>query len=116
LVLKALRLSNERKYETYIKASSQRQKAEGKIVEYPVDGIEEDVFRNVRCSKRRFNQQGDFQYLLTMIVAKKFAVLARCTSLTVRLTVQRTYCQLHMRMFKDGDTIFIEPLELKHFQ
>jgi succinate dehydrogenase / fumarate reductase iron-sulfur subunit len=25
-------------------------------------------------------------------------------------------CQLHMRMFKDGDTIFIEPLEQKSFQ
>ena len=26
-----------------------------------------------------------------------------------------TTCQLHMRMFKDGDTITIEPLEQKHF-
>jgi succinate dehydrogenase / fumarate reductase iron-sulfur subunit len=40
-----------------------------------------------------------------------------CT-LTVRLGPDRRVptCQLHMRMFKDGDTIFIEPLELKHFQ
>ena len=26
-----------------------------------------------------------------------------------------TTCQLHMRMFKDDDTIYIEPLEQKHF-
>ena len=27
-----------------------------------------------------------------------------------------TTCQLHMRKFKDGETITIEPLELMHFQ
>jgi hypothetical protein len=44
LLPKALRLSNERKYETYIKIWRQANaKAEGKIVEYPVDGIEEDM-------------------------------------------------------------------------
>ena len=26
-----------------------------------------------------------------------------------------TTCQLHMRMFKDGDTIHIEPFRAKHF-
>ena len=26
-----------------------------------------------------------------------------------------TTCQLHMRMFKDGDTIFIEPFRAKAF-
>jgi succinate dehydrogenase/fumarate reductase-like Fe-S protein len=51
-----------------------------------------------------------------MIVAKEFAVLAPCT-LTVRLGPDRRVptCQLHMRMFKDGDTIFIEPFRAKAF-
>jgi hypothetical protein len=44
LLPKALRLSNERKYETYIKNNKGVANAEGKIVEYPVDGIEEDIF------------------------------------------------------------------------
>jgi succinate dehydrogenase / fumarate reductase iron-sulfur subunit len=52
--------------------------------------------------------KGDLPVSLT-IVAKEFAVLARCTS-TVRHGPDRRVptCQLHMRMFKDGDTIFID--------
>jgi hypothetical protein len=89
LLPKALRLSNERKYETYIKnmASSQRQSSEGKIVE--VDGIEEDMsfLEMLDVLNEGLINKGDLPVSLTTIVAKEFAVLARCTS-TVRPTVQ----------------------------
>jgi hypothetical protein len=81
LLPKALRLSNERKYETYIKIWRQANaKAEGKIVEYPVDGIEEDMsFLKLDVLNEGLINKEIFQYLLTTIVAKEFAVLARCT-------------------------------------
>jgi hypothetical protein len=89
LLPKALRLSNERKYETYIKIWRQANaKTEGKIVEYPVDGIEEDMsFLEMLDVLNEGLINKEILYLLTTIVAKEFAVLARCTS-TVRLTVQ----------------------------
>jgi succinate dehydrogenase / fumarate reductase iron-sulfur subunit len=97
-------------------ASSQQSR--GKIVEYPVDGIEEDMsfLEMLDVLNEGLINKEIFQYLLTTIVAKEFAVLARCTSTVGGPDRRVPTCQLHMRMFKDGDTIFIEPLEQKRFQ
>jgi succinate dehydrogenase/fumarate reductase-like Fe-S protein len=66
-------------------------KAEGKIVEYPVDGIEEDMsfLEMLDVLNEGLINKEIFQYLLTTIVAKEFAVLARCTS-TVRPRSRQT--------------------------
>ena len=52
-----------------------------------------------------------------MIVVKEFVECVLYT-LMVKLTVPDrgiTTCQLHMRMFKDGDTITIEPFRATAF-
>ena len=52
-----------------------------------------------------------------MIVEKGYAECVLCISM-VKLMAQAgrvTTCQLHMRMFKDGDTIHIEPFRAKAF-
>jgi succinate dehydrogenase / fumarate reductase iron-sulfur subunit len=117
LLPKALRLSNERKYETYIKnrqANAKKQK--GKIVEYPVDGIEEDMsfLEMLDVLNEGLINKGDLPVSFDRLSRR---ICGSC-SLYINgeaLVQTGTYCQLHMRMFKDGDTIFIEPFRAKAF-
>ena len=47
---------------------------------------------------------------LIMIVEKEFVVLVRFILMGRRMALKKgTTCQLHMRMFNDGETIYIEP-------
>jgi succinate dehydrogenase / fumarate reductase iron-sulfur subunit len=55
--------------------------------------------------------KGDLPVSLTTIVAKEFAVLARCTRWGPRSRQTRTYLSVAHENVQDGDTIFIEPLE-----
>jgi succinate dehydrogenase/fumarate reductase-like Fe-S protein len=63
-------------------------KTEGKIVEYPVDGIEEDMsfLEMLDVLNEGLINKGDLPVSFDHC-REEFAVLARCTS-TVRLTVQ----------------------------
>jgi succinate dehydrogenase/fumarate reductase-like Fe-S protein len=68
--------------------SSQR-KSRGKIVEYPVDGIEEDMsfLEMLDVLNEGLINKGDLPVSFDHDCREEFAVLARCTS-TVRPTVQ----------------------------
>ena len=93
--------------------------AEGKIVEYPIDGIEPDM---------SFLEMLDI--LNDELIVKGEDTVAFdhdcregiCGMCSLYINGEAhgpdrgvTTCQLHMRMFKDGDTIFIEPFRAKAF-
>ena len=91
----------------------------GQLVDYKVTDISEhmsflemmDVL-NEQIIKKEKNLLH-----LTMIVVKEFAECVRCTSMVKHMVLIRgiTTCQLHMRSFKDGDTIHIEPFRAAAF-
>ena len=93
--------------------------AEGKIVEYPIDGIEPDM---------SFLEMLDI--LNDELIVKGEDTVAFdhdcregiCGMCSLYINGEAhgpdrlvTTCQLHMRKFKDGDTIFIEPFRAKAF-
>ena len=93
--------------------------AEGKIVEYPIDGIEPDM---------SFLEMLDI--LNDDLIVKGEDTVAFdhdcregiCGMCSLYINGEAhgpdrlvTTCQLHMRKFKDGDTIFIEPFRAKAF-
>ena len=53
---------------------------------------------------------------LIMIAVKEFAVRVLCILMEAHGPWQKnTVCQLHMRAYKDGDTIVVEPWRSKAF-
>jgi len=94
-------------------------KSEGKIVDYPISGIEGDM---------SFLEMLDVlnEGLITKgeepVVFDHDCREGICGSCSLQINGEPhgpdrlvTTCQLHMRKFKDGDTIFIEPFRAKAF-
>jgi succinate dehydrogenase / fumarate reductase, iron-sulfur subunit len=94
-------------------------KAEGKIVEYPIDGIEEDMsfLEMLDVLNEKLINNGDEPVSFDHDCREGI-----CGSCSLFINGEAhgpdrgiPTCQLHMRMFKDGDTIFIEPFRAKAF-
>ena len=94
-------------------------KAEGKIVEYPIDGIEEDMsfLEMLDVLNEGLINKGDEPVSFDHDCREGI-----CGSCSLFINGEAhgpdrgiPTCQLHMRMFKDGDTIFIEPFRAKAF-
>ena len=94
-------------------------KAEGKIVEYPIDGIDEDMsfLEMLDILNDELIQKGDEPVSFDHDCREGI-----CGSCSLFINGEAhgpdrgvPTCQLHMRMFKDGDTIFIEPFRAKAF-
>ena len=94
-------------------------KAEGKIVEYPIDGIEEDMsfLEMLDVLNEKLINKGDEPVSFDHDCREGI-----CGSCSLFINGEAhgpdrgiPTCQLHMRMFKDGDTIFIEPFRAKAF-
>ena len=94
-------------------------KAEGKIVEYPIDGIEGDMsfLEMLDVLNEQLINKGDEPVSFDHDCREGI-----CGSCSLFINGEAhgpdrgiPTCQLHMRMFKDGDTIFIEPFRAKAF-
>ena len=94
-------------------------KAEGKIVEYPIDGIEEDMsfLEMLDVLNEKLIIKGDEPVSFDHDCREGI-----CGSCSLFINGEAhgpdrgiPTCQLHMRMFKDGDTIFIEPFRAVAF-
>ncbi|TRX23450.1 succinate dehydrogenase/fumarate reductase iron-sulfur subunit [Flavobacterium franklandianum] len=94
-------------------------KAEGKIVEYPIDGIEEDMsfLEMLDVLNEQLINKGDEPVSFDHDCREGI-----CGSCSLFINGEAhgpdrgiPTCQLHMRMFKDGDTIFIEPFRAAAF-
>ena len=94
-------------------------KAEGKIVEYPIDGIEEDMsfLEMLDVLNEKLINRGDEPVSFDHDCREGI-----CGSCSLFINGEAhgpdrgiPTCQLHMRMFKDGDTIFIEPFRAVAF-
>ena len=94
-------------------------KSEGKIVEYPLDGIEEDMsfLEMLDVLNEGLINKGDLPVSFDHDCREGI-----CGSCSLYINGEAhgpdrkvPTCQLHMRMFKDGDTIFIEPFRAKAF-
>jgi succinate dehydrogenase / fumarate reductase iron-sulfur subunit len=94
-------------------------KAAGKIVEYPIDGIEEDMsfLEMLDVLNEKLINKGDEPVSFDHDCREGI-----CGSCSLFINGEAhgpdrgiPTCQLHMRMFKDGDTIFIEPFRAKAF-
>ena len=94
-------------------------KAEGKIVEYPIDGIEEDMsfLEMLDVLNEKLINKGDEPVSFDHDCREGI-----CGSCSLFINGEAhgpdrgiPTCQLHMRMFKDGDTIFIEPFRAVAF-
>ena len=93
--------------------------AEGKIVEYPIDHIEPDMsfLEMLDILNDELIMKGDEPVAFDHDCRE--GICGMC-SLYINGEAHGpdrgvTTCQLHMRMFKDGDTIFIEPFRAKAF-
>ena len=94
-------------------------KAEGKIVEYPIDGIEEDmsflemldVLNEQLINKR--DEPVSFDHDCREGICGSCSLFINGEAHGPDRGIPT--CQLHMRMFKDGDTIFIEPFRAAAF-
>lgn len=94
-------------------------KAEGKIVEYPLDGIEGDMsfLEMLDVLNERLINKGEEPVSFDHDCRE--GICGTC-SLFINGEAHGPdrgipTCQLHMRMFKDGDVIFIEPFRAKAF-
>jgi len=94
-------------------------KAEGKIVEYPIDGIEGDMsfLEMLDVLNEKLINKGDEPVSFDHDCREGI-----CGSCSLFINGEAhgpdrgiPTCQLHMRMFKDGDTIFIEPFRALAF-
>ena len=93
--------------------------AEGKIVEYPIDHIEPDMsfLEMLDILNDELIMKGDEPVAFDHDCRE--GICGMC-SLYINGEAHGpdrgvTTCQLHMRMFNDGDTIFIEPFRAKAF-
>ncbi len=91
----------------------------GAIVEYPIDGIEPDMsfLEMLDVLNEQLINKGDEPVAFDHDCRE--GICGMC-SLYINGEAHGpdrgiTTCQLHMRMFKDGDTIFIEPFRAKAF-
>lgn len=91
----------------------------GKIVEYPIDGISPDMsfLEMLDVLNEQLNNNGDEPVAFDHDCRE--GICGMC-SLFINGEAHGpdrgvATCQLHMRMFKDGDTIFIEPFRAKAF-
>lgn len=91
----------------------------GKIVEYPIDGIEGDMsfLEMLDVLNEKLINKGDEPVSFDHDCREGI-----CGSCSLFINGEAhgpdrgiPTCQLHMRMFKDGDTIFIEPFRAKAF-
>jgi succinate dehydrogenase / fumarate reductase iron-sulfur subunit len=94
-------------------------KASGKMVDYPLDGIEPDMsfLEMLDVLNDQLIEKGDEPVAFDHDCRE--GICGMC-SLFINGEAHGpdrgvTTCQLHMRMFKDGDTIFIEPFRAKAF-
>jgi succinate dehydrogenase / fumarate reductase iron-sulfur subunit len=94
-------------------------KAAGKIVEYPIDGIEEDMsfLEMLDVLNEKLINKGDEPVSFDHDCREGI-----CGSCSLFINGEAhgpdrgiPTCQLHMRMFKDGDVIFIEPFRAAAF-
>lgn len=94
-------------------------KAEGKIVEYPIDGIDEDMsfLEMLDVLNEGLINKGEVPVVFDHDCREGI-----CGSCSLYINGEAhgpdrgvPTCQLHMRMFKDGDVIFIEPFRAKAF-
>jgi succinate dehydrogenase / fumarate reductase iron-sulfur subunit len=94
-------------------------KDKGKIVEYPIDGIEGDMsfLEMLDVLNEQLINKGDDPVSFDHDCREGI-----CGSCSLFINGEAhgpdrgiPTCQLHMRMFKDGDTIFIEPFRAKAF-
>ena len=91
----------------------------GKIVDYAIDGIEPDMsfLEMLDVLNEQLNNKGDEPVAFDHDCRE--GICGMC-SLFINGEAHGpdrgvATCQLHMRMFKDGDTIFIEPFRAKAF-
>ncbi|MBC7525547.1 MAG: succinate dehydrogenase/fumarate reductase iron-sulfur subunit [Flavobacterium sp.] len=94
-------------------------KSSGKIVEYPLDGIEPDMSFLEMLDILNDNLIVKGEDPVAFDHDCREGICGMC-SLFINGEAHGpdrgvTTCQLHMRMFKDGDTIFIEPFRAKAF-
>jgi succinate dehydrogenase / fumarate reductase iron-sulfur subunit len=89
----------------------------GAMVDYQIDGIEPDMsFLEMLDVFNEDLSKEDSQFHLIMTVAKEFAECVLCILMEAHGPDRGvTTCQLHMRMFNDGDTITIEPFRAGAF-
>ena len=94
-------------------------KDKGKMVEYPIDGIEGDMsfLEMLDVLNEKLINKGDVPVSFDHDCREGI-----CGSCSLFINGEAhgpdrgiPTCQLHMRMFKDGDTIFIEPFRAKAF-
>ena len=94
-------------------------KAKGKIVEYPIQDISPDMsfLEMLDILNRQLITNGD-----TPVAFDHDCREGICGSCSLYINGEAhgpdrrvTTCQLHMRKFKDGDTIFIEPFRADAF-
>ena len=97
----------------------QNAKTAGKMVEYPIDGIEPDMsfLEMLDILNNNLIIKGEDPVAFDHDCRE--GICGMC-SLFINGEAHGpdraiTTCQLHMRMFKDGDTIFIEPFRAKAF-
>lgn len=97
----------------------QNAKTAGKMVEYPLDGIEPDMsfLEMLDILNNNLIIKGEDPVAFDHDCRE--GICGMC-SLFINGEAHGpdraiTTCQLHMRMFKDGDTIFIEPFRAKAF-
>ena len=93
--------------------------SEGKIVDYPISGIEGDMsfLEMLDVLNEELINKGE-----EPVVFDHDCREGICGSCSLQINGEPhgpdrliTTCQLHMRMFNDGDTIFIEPFRAKAF-
>ncbi len=93
--------------------------SQGKIVEYPISGIENDMsfLEMLDVLNEQLINKGE-----EPVVFDHDCREGICGSCSLQINGQPhgpdrliTVCQLHMRSFKNGDTIFIEPFRAKAF-
>ncbi len=93
--------------------------SQGKIVDYPISGIEEDMsfLEMLDVLNEELITKGE-----EPVVFDHDCREGICGACSLQINGQPhgpdrliTVCQLHMRSFKDGDTIFIEPFRAKAF-
>ncbi|WP_269685944.1 succinate dehydrogenase/fumarate reductase iron-sulfur subunit [Flavobacterium lacustre] len=94
-------------------------KAEGKIVEYPLDGIEGDMSFLEMLDVLNEGLINKGEEPVSFDHDCREGICGTC-SLFINGEAHGPdrgipTCQLHMRMFKDGDVIFIEPFRAKAF-
>jgi succinate dehydrogenase / fumarate reductase iron-sulfur subunit len=94
-------------------------KETGKIVDYPIDGVEPDMsfLEMLDVLNEQLINNGEDPVAFDHDCRE--GICGMC-SLYINGEAHGpdraiTTCQLHMRMFKDGDTIFIEPFRAKAF-